>query len=141
MKTCVCCKVEKLLSEFNKNKSRKDGLQGRCKECDRTRSNNRYKSIPSEREKARIRGKKNKDLNRKFVYEYFSQSQCVKCGETDPVVLEFDHVEPTEKLKAVSQLVCYSRKTLEEEIKKCQVLCANCHRRKTAIQLGWYKGL
>ena len=33
MKKCSTCKVEKELSEFNKQKANKDGLQGQCKDC------------------------------------------------------------------------------------------------------------
>ena len=139
MKTCVECKIEKETILFNKNKSRKDGLQSRCKTCDQNKARERYRSIPSERKNARLRGKKNKEVNRQFVYEFLKKNSCSHCGETDPVVLEFDHIEPSKKYREISKLVSYSRKTLEKEIEKCQVLCANCHRRKTADQFGWYK--
>ena len=65
---------------------------------------------------------------------------CVDCGESDPVVLEFDHVVG-EKLYNVANIVgtCLSLKTVKEELAKCAVRCANCHRRKTAKEQGWAK--
>ena len=54
---------------------------------------------------------------------------CDGCGETDPVVLDFHHVKG-QKLFCVSQFVDCSDKRLWDEIAKCIVLCANCHRRR-----------
>lgn len=79
--------------------------------------------------------------NRQFMYNYLSTNPCEVCGETDPVVLEFDHIDQTTKLIAVSLMVCHSLDKIKEEIAKCRVLCANCHKRHTAVQLGWYKDL
>lgn len=61
------------------------------------------------------------------------------CGETDPVVLDFDHLR--DKKENISWLVCHGAKLeiITEEIAKCEVRCANCHRRKTAKQFDWYK--
>jgi hypothetical protein len=60
-------------------------------------------------------------------------------GEADPVVLDFDHVK--KKKYSMSKIISkgYSIETIEEEITKCVVRCANCHRRKTAKQQKWYK--
>lgn len=57
---------------------------------------------------------------------------CVDCGESDPIVLEFDHVKG-KKLNNIMTLVNWvaASSTLDEEIKKCSVRCANCHRRIT----------
>jgi hypothetical protein len=65
-------------------------------------------------------------------------SHCVDCGETDPIVLEFDH-EPGNKVDIISRMVQQRawNATLAE-IAKCSVRCANCHRRKTAERAGWY---
>lgn len=67
---------------------------------------------------------------------------CLDCGETNPVVLEFDHVKGN-KVAAVAVLSkdCWSLEKIQEEINKCEVRCANCHRKKTALQLGWYKNI
>jgi 5-methylcytosine-specific restriction endonuclease McrA len=76
--------------------------------------------------------------NRRFIKNYLVKHPCVHCGETDPVVLEFDHLR--DKKMAVSRLLRrYSPKMVKEEIAKCQVLCANCHRRKTAADQKWFK--
>lgn len=64
------------------------------------------------------------------------------CGEQDPVVLEFDHINPAEKTQSVASLISrYQVSRLMEEIEKCEVRCANCHRRRTAAQLGYYQDI
>ena len=62
---------------------------------------------------------------------------CVDCGETDPVVLEFDHVG--EKTASISVLLSQTatRKAIDAEIARCEVVCTNCHRRRTAYRAGW----
>lgn len=69
-----------------------------------------------------------------LVYEYLLLHPCVKCGESDPVVLEFDHL--SDKFKEVSRMLSghYGWEKVLLEISKCQVLCANCHRRKTYME-------
>lgn len=81
------------------------------------------------------------DKARQFIWDYFSEHPCVVCGETDPVVLEFDHIDQTTKSGNISEMKWGSLATLQKEIEKCRVLCANCHRRHTAVQLGWYKNI
>jgi hypothetical protein len=75
-----------------------------------------------------------------FITEYLAANPCVDCGEADPVVLEFDHVRG-QKRKVMSTLVAegYSLKAIKEEIAKCDVVCANCHRRRTAHRGNFYK--
>ncbi|MEN3284146.1 MAG: hypothetical protein V7607_5286 [Solirubrobacteraceae bacterium] len=61
-----------------------------------------------------------------------SRSTCVDCGERDPLVLEFDHVAPKrEKVTRLAWFGC-SLETIDAEIKRCEIRCANCHRRITA---------
>lgn len=65
---------------------------------------------------------------------------CVDCGEGDPIVLEFDHITD-DKTSGISDLVGtgVSLDILIAEIAKCVVRCANCHRRKTSRELGWFR--
>lgn len=68
---------------------------------------------------------------------------CVICKEADPIVLEFDHLDPTDKDGSVARMVndCKPWEVVEAEINKCRVLCANCHKRHTYAQLGFWKQL
>ena len=81
-----------------------------------------------------------RECARKFIIEYLSTHPGVDCEETDPVVLEFDHVRG-EKTKDIATLVrngvTVSR--FQEESSLCEVRCSNCHRRKTAKERGYYK--
>lgn len=69
--------------------------------------------------------------NRKKAAEYLSQHPCVDCGESDIVVLQFDHVRG-KKTANVSDMVHMgsSWSTIEKEIQKCDVRCANDHARR-----------
>jgi hypothetical protein len=74
----------------------------------------------------------------RHVRTYLLNHPCVDCGEADPVVLEFDHVRGI-KVASVSRMVniVVALPLLKAEIAKCEVRCANCHRRRTARTLGW----
>lgn len=77
---------------------------------------------------------------REVVMTHLRANPCVDCGEPDPVVLDFDHRDPETKLQGVGDM-CHRAKetlvTLKAEMAKCDVRCANCHRRRTAKQFGW----
>lgn len=139
-KRCIDCKKSKTPQEFNKNAARKDGLQNRCRLCDQQRARGNYRAAGGQRREAIYN--KRLELRRgkqKFVFDYLCNHPCIECGEADPLVLEFDHLDPKKKDAHISELVYHaSWKRLEAEIAKCEIRCANCHRRKTAHQLGWW---
>lgn len=66
-----------------------------------------------------------------IVNEMKSELGCTYCGEKDHSCLDFHHVNPEDKEAGVSRLVgsCCSLERIFEEITKCTVLCANCHRK------------
>lgn len=70
---------------------------------------------------------KSKAKKQIFIYEYLRSHPCVDCGETDPIVLEFDHISP--KGHRIS-LCSMSLERLIAEVAKCKVRCANCHKRR-----------
>jgi hypothetical protein len=71
-----------------------------------------------------------------WLLDYFETHPCVDCGETDPVVLEFDHLR--DKRFNISDGIANKPWALVlAEIAKCDVVCANCHRRRTARRGGF----
>tara|TARA_B100000900_G_scaffold406089_1_gene416605 strand:- start:2575 stop:2931 length:357 start_codon:yes stop_codon:yes gene_type:complete len=82
--------------------------------------------------KAKASKLKQRVCNRAFVDRVKRLLGCVDCGESNPVVLEFDHVRG-EKAGNIADMVhrplCVD--AIKEEIRKCEVRCANCHRKKT----------
>lgn len=72
------------------------------------------------------------------MFEYLGRHPCVDCGETDLGVLEFDHVDrSTKSMNIASMIGSRNWRSIMSEVQKCEVRCANCHRRRTARQQGW----
>jgi len=142
MKTCSVCKIDKSKSDYNKKSSTKDGLQTLCRSCSKMRSRRYYDDNTSHHKKViYVRKNKQVNINRRYVYDYLLANPCVDCKENDPVVLEFDHIH--DKKKSISRLIVqgYSVEAIKYEIRKCEVRCANCHRRKTAADFNHYRWL
>lgn len=87
----------------------------------------------------RRRRTKKKLRNQLFVLAYLLDHPCVVCGEDDPVALVFDHIDRKTKTSGVSELINHGKAMtlLKKEMDKCRVLCATCHAKHTAIQMGW----
>lgn len=135
MKTCGMCKEEKPLTEFNIKNRERGWYQSVCKECQKVHRNRHY----AKNKEAYIqRSLAFRKENRRLLNEWLSTKSCVDCGETDPVVFEFDHVRGKKVANITTMVNSYSWKSILKEIAKCDVRCANCHRRRTAKQLGWH---
>ena len=69
----------------------------------------------------------------RYLLGYFAEHPCADCGEDDPAVLEFDHLCEEQKAFDVAAGLPYRAwSSILAEIAKCDVVCANCHRRRTA---------
>ena len=77
---------------------------------------------------------------RETLLEYLLERECVDCGEKDPIVLDFDHKDPETKFKGIHRMLAghYSWDSLLKEIEKCEIRCANCHRRKSYTQFKYW---
>lgn len=73
------------------------------------------------------------DKNRQKIRQWFldkkAQLKCQRCGASHPAIIQFHHRDPKSKTKNVSDMALrgYGIKRIEEEIAKCDILCANCH--------------
>lgn len=72
-----------------------------------------------------------------YLLDYFASHPCQDCGETDPMVLELDHLDAKAESFNISHALPYRGwQSILDEIEKCEVVCANCHRRRTATRNG-----
>src|ERR1700722_6851106 len=69
--------------------------------------------------------------NKKFVARVKRRFGCSQCRMKNPLCLDFHHLR--DKTANVANAVSrgWARERLKEEIRKCQILCANCHRIET----------
>jgi hypothetical protein len=77
------------------------------------------------------RGHKRRKELHLFLYELKSNSFCEVCGENDPACLHYHHLDSTKKIDGLYKMICrgFTKEKLLEEINKCVVLCANCHKK------------
>lgn len=139
-RVCSQCKEDKPLTKDFFNTKDKLGKKFRtdCKECQNLKQTECYqKKREYYKQCTKTYRKKLRADNQKLLWEYFRNNPCKMCGETNPVVLELDHLH--DKKYNVSDIIfCHTWESVLEEISKCQVLCANCHKKKTAKDFGWY---
>lgn len=137
-KTCSTCHELRPLTDFNVRRTAADGLQARCRSCSRQwYADNREDHMRN----VRVRNDRVRAEARVRLTDYLLEHPCVDCGESDVRVLDFDHEDPTTKLTEVGRLIGTAMpwQRVLEEIEKCSVRCANCHRRRTAEQLGYWR--
>lgn len=75
-----------------------------------------------------------------YLIDFFKTHPCSDCGETDPMVLEFDHLRD-KSFNVAKGVRDRSWQALKAEIAKCDVVCANCHRRRTAVRAKYVRAV
>lgn len=129
-KRCADCKGMKPYSSFNKLSRSIDGLQGYCQPCGRARGMTSYflhKDGGVRRTKQR-----NEDLRARI--NNAKDVPCADCGiRFHPVCMDFDHLPEYEKSYNISTMLRHRMawESIQAEIDKCEVVCANCHRYRT----------
>ena len=138
-KLCSGCSTVKKIEEFNYKNKAKGTRQTRCRICTRKQVKRHYNNHrPYYLKKAQRRNEEVKARQRDKVLAYLATHPCVDCGENDIVCLEFDHIHGP-KVNSISDMLGnYGWAAIEAEIAKCEVRCANCHRRKTAKHFGYW---
>lgn len=142
-KNCSKCNLEKPIGSFyfRKKGDRAGQFYDRCKECYRDRGRNYYhenkiRQLPLALERRR----KKLIVLRNIVNEHKRGKPCADCGATFPAyVMDFDHLNPESKINSIGKIGSkglYTAKAVIEEIKKCELVCANCHRIRTFRRLA-----
>ena len=105
-----------------------------------------YKDPQKQKEAQQRHYVKNKSRFKRRNYEAKQKRQeiirsmmtpCAMCGEYDPAIMDWHHVDPESKTGSVSDLA--KRHPIQvalDEIEKCICLCSNCHRRLHFYNLG-----
>lgn len=127
MQTKICSKCHQKLpiDKFTLNKTRKDGHQTFCIDCQQIYQKQHYK-----KHKTRYLSKnqKQKKTIKAWWCNYKNTLKCERCGENHIYCLDFHHLNQSKKEYNISSMIYrYGRKTVLKEIEKCIVLCKNCH--------------
>lgn len=146
MKICTVCHRAKVKKDFFYRNRQSEKLHSQCKECyvikrRRIWREHYHRYGSGYRERAIERNKRTKDSLRGRMLDYLHDKACARCGTSDARVLEFDHIDPATKSFSIARGIAstLSWERILVEIAKCQILCANCHKIKTAQEQGWYK--
>jgi hypothetical protein len=139
-RTCTKCFLQKPIEEFGWKDRTINKRHAVCKECTAKRSSEwYYKNREHHIENASANSRSYRKQAGEFIYQYLLTHPCVDCGEKDPIVLEFHHTG--DKEDDIASLVGrgHSLEKIKVEIEKCEVLCGNCHKRRTAKERGWFR--
>lgn len=128
-KTCSQCGVTHLgTSEFFRKRSGGRGLEAICRDC--TRVNARaYMQV--KRANGFVRADKSRARRVEYVNKIKLERGCADCGfKGNVIALEFDHLPEFEVKARIADL--FRIEDVDAEIAKCEVVCANCHKIRTA---------
>ena len=131
MKKCIKCGLKKPKSEFFWRNKKAGRLRSECKKCtNEQRSRYHKKHYAKYREEYIARATKRRSELKKWLRGFRKSLSCSLCGDDRWYVLDFHHEDAADKEMCVVEMAhrgC-SKKRILEEMKKCVVVCANCHR-------------
>lgn len=137
VRKCSKCGLEKSIEKFYKRKSgsRAGESYEKCIDCYKSRGRDYYHKN-RERQLQLAKNRKQKYIEeRKVVLSQLKNKPCSDCGKIyPPWVMDFDHRDGKTKIGSVSYLVFRKLSKfdkIQEEIEKCDLVCANCHRERT----------
>ena len=135
MRACTKCGELKPLEAFPPVRRGEPKLQSWCRDCFAAYGREYYRNNRDVQKSRLLRNTAARRAdNQTRMIEYLRTHPCVDCGEADIVVLQFDHL--SNKERNVSSMLSggWSWYAIEQEIAKCEVRCANCHRLRTALR-------
>jgi hypothetical protein len=137
LRRCGRCNQRKPLAEFNWRRRARGQRDNYCRNCRAAYKQEHYAANRARYIAAALRRSQAIARERAaYLVRFFAEHPCVDCGERDPLVLEFDHLRDKSFVIAKG-LRDHSWQAVLDEIDKCAVVCANCHRRRTALRAGF----
>jgi hypothetical protein len=136
LRRCGRCGELKGLDEFNWRRRERGQRDNMCRPCRAAYKREHYlRNKQRYVDQAHVRKQALYLERTKYLIAYFATHPCADCGETDPVVLEFDHLGDKE-FDIGHALPYRSWQSILREMEKCDVVCRNCHRRRTSRRMG-----
>jgi hypothetical protein len=137
LRRCDRCRDLKPVSEFNlRRKGARRQRDNYCRTCRAEYLREHYARHKDRYVAEAVRRKKELAIERAgYLIAFFRARPCADCGEDDPLVLEFDHLAD-KTFNITKGITAHSWQAVRDEIAKCDVVCANCHRRRTASRAG-----
>lgn len=125
---CSKCNIPKENELFHWKNKKKGKRQSVCIDCKKGIDNNHYATNETRRKKLRANANASIKRNKRFVRLLKMLLKCSKCGDKRWYVLDFHHVGKKEKEIGDMIRRGTSLENLKKELRKCIVLCSNCHR-------------
>ena len=140
LRVCRVCSKTKPLTEFPFRSLKRQTRQHICLSCQRAYTNDWYgRNRKKQIARARVRRDHRAAELRYLLRAYLGEHPCVDCGETNIDLLDFDHLRDKRANVTTLARAAVSWDAVRREIEKCEVRCANCHRRKTARAVSSYR--
>jgi hypothetical protein len=141
LRKCYRCGELKPIDEFSWRRKARGRRDSFCRPCRSAYGKEHYAANRQRYiDQAQIVTQRIRLTRTRYLIEYFVAHPCVDCGETDPIVLEFDHLRD-KRFEISAALHGRNWEAILEEIEKCEVVCANCHRRRTARRRGTLRAI
>lgn len=138
-KRCSRCRLEKPDEDFAWRHKDKGWRDSYCRPCRAEYKQEHYaKNKARYIEQAQDRTRTMLEERTRYLIDFFRTHPCVDCGERNPTVLEFDHLDE-KQFDIGSGIRNRNWQEVLHEMKKCEVVCVNCHRRRTARRGGFHR--
>lgn len=129
IKNCSSCKETLPASAFYENKAKPDGRSNMCITCQKAANR---KSYEKNKTKVMARNKAVRQQQRAAILEHKHNTPCTDCKKIfHPYIMEFDHRDADTKRFSIGRTGRRSNPTIQDELEKCDLVCANCHKLRT----------
>ena len=126
---CPRCSTCKSVEDFNKSRARASGRQVYCRICQRGIDRQLYAVSAKRRAKLSEKNVRQRTKVLDFVRSYKAKHSCQLCPEKSVCCLDFHHLHSKEFDVATGANRAYALRHMATEMRKCVLLCANCHRK------------